>query len=439
MNISVFSATRLRILANHPHLIGHMVGKKDLTELHSKWIRELWLPKRHTALQAHRGAYKTTACTEIGIIWWLLFHPNDRIGLVRETWTEANNTMKTIATYMEAELIAELFKAIHDRYPKATVQRDGRLVYSFKGSITKEGSLDAFGVDTVPTGTHYDRILCDDVVTIRDRYSRAKRERTKENLQEIKNNILDPGKYMNVVGTPWHKEDAWSAKGIPVPEKYTVYDTNIMSPEVIAEKKENMNGVMWAANYELKHVSSDDALFKDPVFDVWDSRMIKRARGHVDARFKGKHFTAVTIIGQRTDGNYMVWVKVYDADVRSVSREIHKEFTKRNVSVLHIETNPDKGYTADLFRRPVDGNYIHVEDYHESTNKDNKIVSYVTEFWKKLIFAEDCDDIAITQICEYRPGEEPNDAPDSLAALLREMAYPIDKETAPGQSGLYQR
>ena len=64
----VFSPEDLRKIAKYPHLIGWMVGKDKLTKMHSKWIRDLWLPERHTCLQAHRGAYKTTACTEIGII-----------------------------------------------------------------------------------------------------------------------------------------------------------------------------------------------------------------------------------------------------------------------------------------------------------------------------------------------------------------------------------
>ena len=437
MITSVYSPDRIRLLAREPHRIGYLVGKKDLSILHTKWIRELWLPDDHNTLQAHRGAYKTTACTEIGIIWWLLFHPDYRIALIRDTWTEANNTLKTIAQYMNTELIAEMFRALHGRYPATTVERDGRLVFNFKTSITKEGSIDAYGVDTVPTGSHYDIILADDVITIKDRYSRAKRERTKENLREIITNILDPGKRFRGVGTPWHKEDAWSI--LPKPKKYDVYTTGILSAAQVDEKRRGTTPVMFAANYELKHISNDDAIFKDPMFEEWDPAMFKRVRGHVDARFEGTHFTAVTIIGQRRDGRYSVWGKVYDEDVRTAFDDIHRRFRKRNVSVVHIETNPDKGYTADLFRREVNGVSFHVEDYHENMNKDVKIQTYIREFWDRLLFAEDCDDGYLSQVLEYREKQEPNDGPDSLASLLREMAYPTDAQTAPGTHGLYSR
>lgn len=437
MITSVFTPDRIRLLAREPHRIGHLVGKRDLTILHSKWIRELWLPQTHTSLQAHRGAYKTTACTEIGILWWLLFHPDRRIALIRETWTEANNTLKTIAQYMNTELVAELFRALHHRYPKATTEKDGRLVFNFKSSITKEGSVDSYGVDTVPTGSHYDDVLTDDVVTIRDRYSRAKRERTRDNLMEIKNNILDPGKFMRNVGTPWHREDAWSV--LPTPTKYTIHDTGILSAAQIEEKRANSTPVMFAANYLLEHISSDDAFFKDPAFDWWDKKLVKRARGHVDARFQGRHFTACTVLGQRHDGKIYVWGKVFDQNIKQCHEEIHRYFRKKEVAIVHVETNPDKGYTGELFQREVDGVSFHVEMYHENMNKDTKIQNYISEFWDRLVFTDDCDDQYIAQVLEYREKQEPNDAPDSLASLLREMIYPSDSQTAPGVNGLYSR
>jgi len=77
------------------------------------------------AIQAHRGAYKTTAVTEIGSIRNFLLHPDDRVALVRETWSGANDSLKTIGLYMEHELIQELFRAFHGFYPEKIVNRDG--------------------------------------------------------------------------------------------------------------------------------------------------------------------------------------------------------------------------------------------------------------------------------------------------------------------------
>ena len=427
----IFTPEHTRRIGRYPHLLGHMVGKKKLTSLHSDWTREVWLPNRHTSLMAHRGAYKTTAITEVGLVWWLLFHPNDRIALIRETHGTAADTLKTVAQYFETELVQELFRELHGRYPRALVNRADRLVYSFKSSITKEGSIDSFGIDTVPTGSHFDIILADDIVTIKDRFSRAKRERTKANIQEIMTNILDPGKYLRGVGTPWHPEDAWNLDGFPDPTKFDVYSTGILTPRQIEEKRKTTSKTMFAINYELKHIVDEDAMFKDPTFGEWDKKRIHDVQAHVDARFKGSHYTALTIMGRRHDGRYQVWGKVYDKHVKDVVDEALAEIEKRGGLVLHIENNPDKGWAADLFRRGGRGlsRVPVVYDYAESMNKQKKIEGYISDFWLRLVFSEDVDPTYIGHVCEYR-GEEPDDAPDSLASLIREGYHATDAVTS---------
>lgn len=430
--MATFTPRQLRTLAKHPHLIGHLVGKTKLSELHSQWIRAVWMPGDHTGLQAHRNGYKTTAITEVGTLWWLLFHPDYRIALLRETHTTACDTLKTIAQYFQQELIQELFYDLHGRYPNAVVDRADRLVFDFKGSITKEGNLDAYGIDTVPTGSHYDLILPDDIVTIKDRFSRAKRERTKVNLQEIMTNILEPGKFLRMVGTPWHPEDAWSLPGLPTPLKFTVHETGILTPRQIEDKRRTTTPAMFAINYELKHVADDDAIFKDPnPFEPWDKKRLRNVQCHVDARFKGTHFTAVTIMGLRHDGRYQVWGKVYDKHVKDVVDDVLRECFLRDALVLHIENNPDKGWAADLFKRGGSGIWRTpvVYDYHETMHKQKKIEGYISDFWARLVFSEDCDNGYIGQVCEYR-GEEPDDAPDSLASLIREGYHATDARTS---------
>lgn len=429
--MSTFSPQQIRHLAAHPHLIGHMVGKTKLVELHSTWIRQVWLADFHSALMAHRGGYKTTAITEVGTLWWLLFHPDDRIALLRETHSAACDTLKTIAQYFENELVQELFYDIHGRYPRAVVDRADRLVFDFKGSVTKEGNLDAYGIDTVPTGSHYDLILPDDVVTIKDRFSRAKRERTKLNLQEIITNILDPGKFLRMVGTPWHADDAWQMDGIPAPWRYSVHETGILTPKQIEEKRKTTSRALFSINYELNHITDDDAMFKEPTFAPWDKKRLRNIQAHVDARFKGSHFTALTIMGQRHDGRYQVWGKSYDRHVKDVVDDILGELASHEALVLHIEDNPDKGWAADLFRRGGSGRWRApvVYDYHESMNKQKKIEGYISDFWTRLVFDEDCEEEWCSQVFDYR-GEEPDDAPDSLSSLIRQGYHETDALTS---------
>ena len=89
----------LELFYRKPHLLGHLAGKKKLKEIHGKWIRYFWTagPSQHRSIQAHRGSYKTTSIIEIGTVWSLLFHPDQKIGIGRKTFSEASDTIKTIS------------------------------------------------------------------------------------------------------------------------------------------------------------------------------------------------------------------------------------------------------------------------------------------------------------------------------------------------------
>lgn len=434
----------LALVAEQPHLIGHLVGKTKLTELHSKWIWEVWGPEEHTALQAHRGAYKTTAVTEIGCIWWLLFHPSDRIALVRETWTEANNTLQTIVKYMQSEPIRALFYLAFGIEVKAVTKKDGKVVFNFKGTITKEGSIDAYSIENIPTGSHYDKILCDDIITINSRLSKAKRERVKQGLYEIITNIIDPGKQVMVVGTPWHPDDAWNLKGesgervLPVPTKYTCYETGVLSPQEIAKKKSLTTSSLFAANYELRHQADKDMIFQDPKRGEWN-RNLRPVVAHLDAKFSGNHYNGFTLMAKDPKtGLIQVQGFSFNEHVEEKVDWIVQQCQLYGVSTLYIETNADKGYTGKLIGSKKIGNYrVNVQNYNERMNKHIKIVSYLKHYFGNLVYAHTCDTDYMVQILDYREGEEPDDAPDSAASLLRERFYPQDPESL-SNAALYQ-
>lgn len=442
-DLGVASAEWAQLVADQPHIIGHLVGKTKLTELHSQWIWEVWGDENHTALQAHRGAYKTTAITEIGCIWWLLFHPSDRIALVRETWTAANDTLRTIVKYMQTDAIKALFRVVLGIEVKLTTNKDGKVVFNFKGTITKEGSIDAYGIEQIPTGSHYDKIICDDIITINSRLSKAKRDRVKQGLYEIITNIIDPGKQVMVVGTPWHPDDAWELKSetgervLPEPRKYDCYSTGVLSPEEVQKKKSLTTSTLFAANYELRHQASKDMIFQDPARTEWDTT-IRPVVAHLDAKFKGNHYNGLTFMAKSPKtGLIQVQGWAFPEHVEDKIDWIVQQCCLFGVSTLYIEDNADKGYTAKAINSKKMANYrVHVESYHESMNKHIKIVSYLKHYWGNLLFAHGCNLDYISQIIDYKEGEEPDDAPDSAASLLRERFYPLDPESR-GNAALY--
>lgn len=417
-----YTDAHLRAIAQEPHLLGHIAGKTKLTSLHSDWIKYAWCTDLSRALQGHRGSYKTTAIAEIGSIAWMLFHPDDRIAIIRKTFTAAAEVVQTISIMMQMPEIKALFKLAHGFTPKAITDREGKLLFNYKSTVTPEGSVTAHGLDFGMTGKHYDRILCDDFVTLKDRVSKAEREKSKEVLLEIVSNIIDPGKPVTYIGTPWHRNDAWDMKNadgeriIPEPKKFDVYSTGILSQEEIAKKKKLTTPVLYAANYELVHQSDELALFKDPHYAKWDLG-IKKCKGHLDAAFDGDHFCALTFMAKKPDGRIQAIGKTYPGNVKDWLDKIAEFYRRFSCAKVLNETNPDKGYTAD----DLEKRKVQIGRYAESQNKHTKIATHLYAQWDNIDWDPDeTDDEYMEQLLDYREGAEPDDAPDSAASLIRE-------------------
>jgi hypothetical protein len=89
---------------------------------------------------------------------------------------------------------------------------------------------------------------------------------------------------------------------------------------------------------------------------------------------------------------------------------------------LYCEDNGDKGYLAKTLRAKG----LRVVSYHEDMNKYLKITSYLKSAWKNVVFVAGTDREYIDMITDYNENAEHDDAPDSLASLVRELWYRAD-------------
>jgi hypothetical protein len=96
--------------------------------------------------------------------------------------------------------------------------------------------------------------------------------------------------------------------------------------------------------------------------------------------------------------------------------EIKKLCKKYRARLLYNETNPDKGYSADKMKQIG----INVKQYPETQNKHVKICTYLYEYWSEITWDKDTEPEYMNQILDYMEGNEPDDAPDSAASLIRE-------------------
>jgi hypothetical protein len=422
IQFSTYTDQQVALLLSKPHLIGHLGGKTKLTQLHSDWINYMWDPAaRFRAIQGHRGSYKTTAMAA-GVIRQLLLEPDSRGAIIRKTFTLAAEVMEMIHAMIMRPELQLLFKYAVGTYPKARVKRSGKITYNFKWSLTPEGSLNAHGLDGSLTGTHYDWIWLDDFVDLRDRVSRAERLRTIDILREIVTNIVDPGKPVRFSGTPWHRNDAWTAVPTP-PLKFPVDTCGILTLEQIAEKQRITTPALYAANYDLSLDEPEGALFSDPQYRNWNYLDHDAPVAQLDAAFDGDHYCALTIMAKMNGVIGDAWQVqgwVYPGNVKDWISDIVKICRSRKVRLIYIESNADKGYTADQLVAAG----MAVQSYPEHQNKHIKISTRLYAAWKSIYWDPDTDPEYMNQIIDYREGSEPDDAPDSAASLLRE-AYQI--------------
>jgi len=383
--------------------------------VHDEWIRHVWNPEKDTSLQAHRNSYKTTAVLVVGCIWNLLARPDDRILIIRKTLTDSAGILSEIKSQYESEKMQHLYSLIGVENIKTDRWRVDSMTLSTKSQPSKEGNIDAIGVGGSLTGRHYERIRPDDIITTLDRYSRAEREKTKHFIAEL-NNIKTQWGEIGYTGTPWHTDDGWSM--MPDPLKCAIGERHIngFRYDLIDQLKKSMSLSLWAANYELKHISDEGRIFSDPVYEEWPDQLQPIAI--LDPAYKGKNNTSL-VIGGKYNGLIYFRGWTWRKDVTQMYGDIIKLLSDYKSGTLHVESNADKGMAAKELKK-IRG--TGVEEYHEKENKHMRIITYVRGKQDILRVAPDCQSEFVANWIDYQEGIEPDDEADALAGLIRKLS-----------------
>jgi hypothetical protein len=403
-----------------PHKLGHYLGYNKLLPIHSKWIRNFWLSPGDYVLQAHRNAYKTTAVIVVGYIWFSFLYPNKPVLLIREESKNAERTVRIISEILQSEKVKALYfhgLGVEDFH--LVKNNADSIVLSTKTRTTIEGSLDAVGIGSSLVGRHYPVIIGDDIVTIKDRISRASREHKKLFIMELGNIKTAEGR-MSISGTPWHKADAFSI--LPEPDRFPLGTIDI--PELTAEKvndiRQRTTASLFAANYLLQHVSDENRIFPDPGYEHFPA---VAPVAWLDPAYSGKNTTALVLVDQ-VAGRLHVKGYAWRQDVTELYEKIVAIMRQYNGGTLYVESNADKGLSA----RDLGALYPAVTPRNERENKHNKIVGWAKKYWPEMVFDYDCQADFLNQVLDYEEGQEPDDAPDCLASMIRELKqYEVDE------------
>ena len=399
----------LELLWDNPVKIGHWVGFRDLTQLHNKWLRAFLYGTEDQTLQGHRGSYKTTVLS-LFLAIHAVIAPNETTLFFRKTGADVGEVIRQTANILQSSCMREIVRALYGKELYLTVCSASQIQTNLSTSIRGSSQIVGLGIGTSITGKHADIVITDDIVNVNDRVSQAERERTKLAYMELQNIKNRGGRFINT-GTPWHKDDAFTL--MPNIHKFDCYSTGLMTEAQIEDIKKRMSSSLFAANYELKHIASEDIIFANPKTGA-DADLVWQGTAHLDAAFYGEDYTALTIAGIH-DGKFYVFGKCWRKHVDDVMSEIVAWCEKFNIERLFCELNADKGYVAKKLRERG----LVVGTYNEHQNKYIKIVSYLKFEWEDVIFVNGTDEQYIEQICDYNENAAHDDCPDSLSSLIR--------------------
>lgn len=401
----------IKLIKREPVELAHLLGFEDMGNLHNEWLKSMLFNTDDYTLLAHRNSYKTTTIS-IAIALLMIIRPNQNIIFLRKTDDDVIEVIKQVQNILTTPLFQFICSELYGTDLKLTESTASKIDTSL--NVSNKGAVQLLGIGTNGslTGKHADIIFTDDIVNLKDRVSKAERERTKLVYMELQNVKNRGGRFVNT-GTPWHKDDCIST--MPNVERYDCYQTGLISKEQLQDIRKVMTPSLFSANYELKHIADEEALFTSPQF-FNDVKLLYDGVSHIDASYGGADGTAFTICKQIGDKFYILG-KRKDKHVDDCLKEFYALMDAYKAGTVYCERNADKRY---LEKEMINDGRI-VKSYQETMNKYIKISTYLRKNWGNIYFHEDTDMEYLNEILDYTENAQHDDAPDSLASIVREL------------------
>jgi hypothetical protein len=407
----VTAQEKARYFITHPAALGRALGYTDFRDdLHGGWIRRMVTNDDDMTLQAHRGSYKTT-CLCVAISLLMLWHPDQNIIFLRKTDSDVAEVIKTVNRILSTDIMRDIYHALTGGELAIARDNSSEITLNIYAAPRGAAQLQGIGIGGSITGKHADIIITDDIVNLKDRISRAERERTKAVYMELQNICNPGGRFINT-GTPWHKEDAFEL--MPDPEQWDCYSTGMLDKEQLDDLRKSMSPSLFAANYELRHIAQENALFTTPPTFMDDASLLKDGVAHIDAAYGGEDYTAFTC-GKRVGDTLYMYGRMWHTHVDTVLDKIIADCQRLKCGPIMCESNADKNFLAKEIMRSG----YKARPYTEHENKYLKIAEYLRKWWGNIVWLEGTDRDYLAQIMDYTEDAEHDDAPDSASVVCR--------------------
>jgi phage terminase large subunit-like protein len=266
----VIDNLRIDILANILDL--------EVKPFHLAMLQEQFKDKE-TLILAFRGAGKSTLCTVVKAIHYLLLDPDLRIVIVSKTTSNAETFLREIKQIYEGH---ERFKEIFgNHYDPKRRWNDREVDIATRKKFTKEANITCTGPEGTVVGKHFDAELCDDLVDELNSRTQHMRDQIHKWYYSILDPTIEPPNpkrrwvgYRHRLGTRYHWDDQygrWIAAGMrhkiitalnengqsPWPEKWP--------PSEFEERKKRSGLIIFNAQFQC-----DTDAMKGEVFQFDD-------------------------------------------------------------------------------------------------------------------------------------------------------------------------
>lgn len=401
----------LAFLCEQPAAFARAVGLPKLSdELHNRWMVWMTNSKTDLTILAHRGSFKTSAAA-LSMALLMLTRPRSNIIFMRKTEDDVIEVLRLVRMILEHPVACSLAKILLGQPLHITRADQHSITTSAYRAMRGAPQLLGVGIGGSLTGKHADYIFTDDIVNIADLTSPAERRHTVRIYQELQN-IRNPGGRIVNTATPWHPDDA--VHRMPNPHKYSWRDTNLLSADQVRQLRASLDPATFSANYELKCLASSASPVQTPPRFFEDLTLLRGGIVHIDAAYGGADGTALTVLRQ-ADGQILAHGRLWQQSIHTLIEEIRRICETFAAAAVHIETNADKGWAAQLLREAG----LPVRAYHESLPKHLKIIGELHRGWPIMMISSQTDPDYLAQVIDYSEDAAHDDAPDSLASALR--------------------
>lgn len=264
-----------------------ILGYKDLVpHIHGKLCRLLQdLTQKRKRVKLPRGWFKSTCVSIIFPLWLAINNPNIRVLLTQSTLQNASKRLSSIDAHFKSNSI---FRAVfHDLLPDKDCRWNNSIMTVKRPGVFDEGTFEAAGTRTKKVSNHYDVIIEDDTVTpdLDDMTAQNVTPSPEDIEQAIGYHaqviplFANPSEGINiVVGTPWAQRDllSWIEENQPEYQSFEIPDVDAegnpnfperFSLETLGKIKAAMGPYLYACNYQLRPMRSEDMIFKPEWFE----------------------------------------------------------------------------------------------------------------------------------------------------------------------------